>query len=77
MSLPRLAGYLVVVGGVAGLLAWSLVMVGHLLFEISKPSWTSLLLAILRGSLFAVLLGFALRLWWRDRRIEAEKRREP
>jgi hypothetical protein len=77
MSLPHLAGYLVAVGGVAGLLAWGLVLVGHLLFEISKPSWTSLLLAIPRGSLFAVLIGFALRLWWRDRRIEAEKRQKP
>jgi hypothetical protein len=64
MSLPRLIAYLAGVGGLAGLFAWMLVFGGGVLFDISRPTWTSLLWAILRGSLFAVILGFALRWYW-------------
>ncbi len=68
MSLPRLVAYLAVVGCLAGLFAWMLVFGGHIVFEISRPTWTSLLLAIPRGGLFAVVLGLVLRWYWSRRR---------
>jgi len=64
MSLSRLLGYLVLVGGFAGLLAWSLILGGHFVFGIDKPTWLALLLAVPRGSLFGVILGLALRWYW-------------
>ena len=67
MSVPHLVGYMIAVGALAGVLAWCLVLLGHLAFGISRPTWLSLLLAIPRGSLFALLVGFGLRLWWRVR----------
>ena len=76
MSVPRLVGYLVGVGALAGVLAWCLVLAGHLAFDISRPTWLALLLAIPRGSFFALILGFGLRLWWRVRGGEAGDRLE-
>lgn len=64
MSLPRLLGYLVLAGGCAGLFSWILVLGGHFMFGIHRPTYLSLLLAIPRGSLFAVILGLALRWYW-------------
>ena len=71
MSLPRFVAYFAVVGGLAGLFAWKLVFGGHIVFEISRPTWTSLLLAISRGSLFAIVLGLVLRWYWSRRRGQA------
>ena len=64
MSRSRFWGYLVLVGGFAGLLAWILVLGGSLVFGMDKPTWPSLLFAVPRGSLFAVILGLALRWHW-------------
>jgi len=64
MSLSRSLGYLVLVGGFAGLAAWILVLGGALVFGMDKPTWPSLLFAVPRGSLFAVILGLALRWYW-------------
>ena len=68
MSLPLFLGYLALVGGLSGLLAWTLVLGGHFVFGISKPSLPALLFAIPRGSLYAVVLGLALRWYWNRRR---------
>ena len=67
MSVPHLVGYLILAGALAGVFAWCLVLVGHLVFEISRPTGLSLLLAIPRGSVFALLVGFGLRHWSRVR----------
>ena len=64
ISLPRFWGYLVFVGGLSGLLAWTLFLGGHFVFGFSKPTLLALLLAIPRGSLYAVILGLALRWYW-------------
>ena len=64
MSLSRFFGYLVLVGGFAGLAAWILVLGGAFVFGMDKPTWPSLLFAVPRGSLFAVILGLALRWYW-------------
>lgn len=64
MSLSQFLGYVVVVGGLSGLLAWLVVLGGHLVFGISRPTLSTLLLAVPRGSLFAVILGLALRWYW-------------
>lgn len=64
MSPPRFLGYLALAGACAGLLAWLFVLGGHFVFGINKPTWPSLLFAIPRGSLFAVILGLALRWHW-------------
>lgn len=76
MSVPHLVGYLVVAGALAGVFAWCLVLVGHLAFDISRPTLLSLLLAIPRGSFFALLVGFGLRPWWRVRGDKAGERHE-
>ena len=68
LSLPRFVAYMVVVGGLSGLLAWMLVLGGHMVLGIGKPSLPSLLWAIPRGALFAVVLGMVLRWHWRRRR---------
>jgi len=67
MSLPRLVVYLTTVGGLAGLSAWMLIFGGHLALGIPKPTWKSLLWAIPRGGLFAVVLGLVVR-WYSGRR---------
>ena len=64
MSQPLFLGYLALVGGFSGLLAWTLFLGGHFVFGISKPTLPTLLFAIPRGSLFAVILGLALRWYW-------------
>ncbi len=76
MSVPHLGGYMIVVGALAGVFSWCLVLVGHLAFDFSRPTWLSLLLAIPRGSFFALLVGFGLRLWWRVRGDRTGKRHE-
>ena len=72
MSVRQFVAYLVIVGAVAGVFAWCLVLAGHFAFEISRPTWLALLLAIPRGSLFALMVGFGLRLWWRVRGDKAD-----
>jgi hypothetical protein len=76
MSLSRWVAYLAVVGGLAGLFAWMLVFGGQIVHEISRPTWTSLLLAIPRGGLFAIILGLVLRWYWSRRRGRAASERE-
>ncbi len=77
MAVPHFVGYLVVVGALSGLFAWCLVLAGHLAFDIDRPTWLALLLAIPRGSLYALIVGFGLRLWWRVRGDEAGDRHGP
>jgi hypothetical protein len=76
MPVPQFVGYLVAVGALAGALAWCVVLVGHFAFEIGRPTRLALLLAIPRGSLFALLIGFGLRMWWRARGDEADEQHE-
>jgi hypothetical protein len=64
MSISQYLGYLVLVGGLSGLVAWVVVLGGHVVFGISKPTLLALLLAVPRGSLYAVILGLALRWYW-------------
>ena len=64
MSLPRFLGYLALVGGFAGLSAWVLVFGSSFVFGFNAPTLPALLFAIPRGSLFAVILGLALRWYW-------------
>ena len=68
MGTWALLWYLAAVGAFAGLAAWTLFFVGHLLFDISQPSGTALLLAIPRGAIFGVILGLILRIYWRRAR---------
>ena len=68
MSLPAFVAYFASVGAFAGLVAWLLAFAGHLVFEISRPSWTTLLWAIVRGAILAGVVGLALRWFWRRRR---------
>ncbi len=67
LSVPQFVVYLVMVGAAAGVLAWCLVLVGAFAFDADRPTWLALLLAIPRGSLFGLIVGFGLRLWWRMR----------
>ncbi len=68
MSLPLFLGYLALVGGFSGLLAWTLFLAGHFVFGNSMPTLPALLFAIPRGSLYAVILGLALRWYWNRNR---------
>ena len=77
MSMPKFFGYLIAVGALSGLLAWCLVLVGRLAIDGSRPTLLSLMFAIPRGSLFALILGCGLRIWWRIRRAPRENRHEP
>lgn len=77
MPVPHLVAYLIATGALAGVFAWCLALVGHLAFETGRPSYLSLLLAIPRGSLFALIVGFALRHWSRRRGDAANERHEP
>ncbi len=77
IPLPRLVAYLAAVGGLAGLFAWLLVFGCHIAFDISRPTWTALLLAIPRGGLFAVVPGLVLRWYLRRRRERADSEGEP
>jgi len=66
MSRSRFFGYLVFGGAFAGLLAWVLVFSGAIVFGFDKPTLSSLLFAIPRGSLYGVVMGLLLRWWWRN-----------
>lgn len=68
MSRSQFFGYLVLVGGLAGLFAWILVLCGSFAFGMDKPTGPALLFAIPRGSLYAVVLGLLLRWYWSRRR---------
>lgn len=65
MSLPRFLRFMILTGGFAGFFAWLLVFGGSMIFDISTPTLTSLFFAMLRGSLFAIILGLILRFFWR------------
>ena len=65
MSLPRFLGFMILTGGFAGFFAWLLLFGGSMIFEINKPTLTSLFFAMLRGSLFAIILGMILQFIWR------------
>jgi len=65
LSLWSLVARLALLGAFAGVASWALVFALHLLFEVSKPSITSLLWAIPRGALFGALLGLILYSRWR------------
>ena len=56
--------YLATVGAFAGLAAWTVILVAHLLFDFGRPSGIALLLAIPRGAIFGVVLGLILRVYW-------------
>ena len=77
MSMPKFFGYLIAVGALSGLLAWCLVLVGRLAIDGSRPTLLSLMLAIPRGSLFALILGCGLRIWWRIRRDTKGNQQKP
>jgi hypothetical protein len=64
MSLPLYLGYLALVGGLSGCVAWTLFLGGHFVFGFSEPTLPTLLFAVLRGGLYAVILGLALRWYW-------------
>lgn len=68
MSRSRFFGYLVLMGGLAGLFAWILVLCGSFAFGFEMPTGSALLLAIPRGSIFAIVFGLLLRWYWRRRR---------
>jgi hypothetical protein len=65
MSLPTIVVSLGVVGAIAGLVAWLLVLGLHLLFEVSRPSGMALLLAIPRGAVFGMILALILHAYWK------------
>ncbi len=52
------------IGAFAGLAAWVLVLAGHVIFGIDRPSVVMLLLAIPRGALFGAILALFLHAWW-------------
>lgn len=72
MSRASLVVYIGLTGAVAGLVAWVVVLVGHMLFEISKPSGLSLLLAIPRGVLFGIILALILHDYWKKHPSKSE-----
>ena len=53
------------IGAVAGLAAWALVLAAGALFEFDRPGVVALLLAIPRGALFGVILALILHAYWR------------
>jgi len=65
MSLPALIVRLGLVGAFAGLVAWLTVLGLHLLFEVSRPSWVALLLAIPRGAVVGMILALVLHAYWK------------
>lgn len=52
------------VGAFAGFAAWAMVLAAHTLFDVSRPSGISLLLAIPRGALFGIILAVILHAFW-------------
>jgi len=65
MSRSSLIVRIGMVGAVAGLASWGLVLAAHGLFGFGRPSVTALLLAIPRGALFGVILALILHAYWR------------
>ena len=65
MSLSALIVRLGLVGAFAGLVAWLTVLGLHLLFEVSRPSWLALLLAIPRGAVVGMILALVLHAYWK------------
>jgi len=59
--------YLATVGAFAGLAAWAVIFIAHLLFDVARPSGIALLLAIPRGAIFGVVLGLILWVYWNRR----------
>ena len=73
LSLPALLVRFGLAGAVAGLVAWLAVLGLHLLFEVSRPSWLALLLAILRGAVFGLILALILHAYWKRQSGRGEK----
>ncbi len=65
LSRSSLALRIGLVGAVAGLAAWGVVLAGHVLFDIGRPSVAALLLAIPRGALFGVIMALILHAYWK------------
>ena len=65
MSLSALLVRLGLVGAFSGLVAWLAVLGLHLLFEVSRPSWVELLLAIPRGAVVGMILALVLHAYWK------------
>ncbi len=53
------------IGAVAGLAAWGVVLAAGALFEFDKPGVVALLLAIPRGALFGAVLAVILHAYWK------------
>ena len=64
-SLSALILRLGLVGAFSGLVAWLAVLGLHLLFEVSRPSWMALLLAIARGAVVGMILALVLHAYWK------------
>ncbi len=54
-------------GAVAGLVAWLFALAAYSLFDATRPSGISLLLAVLRGALFGIIVALVLRAYWNRR----------
>ena len=55
------------IGAVAGLVAWGVVLTAGALLGFDRPGVVALLLAIPRGALFGVILALCLHAYWRRR----------
>jgi hypothetical protein len=64
MSRSSLVWHFGIAGAFAGLTAWVVVLAAHFLFGTSRPSGISLLLAIPRGALFAIIFALILHAVW-------------
>ncbi len=53
------------VGAASGFVAWAVVFVAHILWDIDRPSGIALLLAIPRGALFGGILAVILHAYWK------------
>jgi putative flippase GtrA len=75
MSLSSLIVRFGLIGAAAGLVAWLLVLAARLLFEADGPSGLSLLLAIPRGALYAIILAVILHTYWKKHRGKSDSSR--
>ena len=57
------------------MVAWLLVLAVRLLFEADGPSGLSLLLAIPRGALYAIILAVILHAYWKKHRGKSDSSR--
>jgi len=64
-SRSSLVMYFGLIGAVAGLAAWGVVLAAAALLGFDRPGVVALLLAIPRGALFGVILALILRAYWR------------